>query len=223
MSPGQARGETFDARTDLFSLGLVLSEMLAGKPALTRPRPRCSSTRCSTGPRHLYGRWIRDVPKAVDAVVTHLLAKSPADRYQTATALLADLTDLLRRVVLARRPRQAPIGAPARHSGFGCSLAGPPLVGPPHAADRSRAWCRVTVKSWICQFCRSIVTSGARSRTVRTGASTFNQVLTAVRRRDWPESGTRRMRRGYGNAALAPVANNCSQRRPSEKSMAVSY
>jgi serine/threonine protein kinase/Flp pilus assembly protein TadD len=111
MSPEQARGETVDARTDLFSLGLVLYEMLAGKPALTGATAALLFDALLNRSPASLRQMDRDVPQAVDAVVTRLLAKSPADRYQTATALLADLTEARRGGAASpssrsRRPRE---------------------------------------------------------------------------------------------------------------------
>jgi len=79
MSPEQASGEAVDERGDLYSLGCVLYEMLAGEPPLTGPTPQAIvARRMAETPSPL--PLIRDtVPSALDAVVGKALAKSPAE------------------------------------------------------------------------------------------------------------------------------------------------
>ena len=86
MSPEQATGaQEVDARSDVYALGCVLYEMLAGEPPFTGPTPQAIMMRSlSEAPRPL--RQAREtVPAAVEQVVLTALAKSPADRYPTAT------------------------------------------------------------------------------------------------------------------------------------------
>ena len=84
MSPEQAAAQKdVDPRTDVYSLGCVLYEMLAGEPPYTGPNPQAILAKRLTEPiPHL--RTVRDVPVALERAVTKALARSPADRYATA-------------------------------------------------------------------------------------------------------------------------------------------
>jgi tRNA A-37 threonylcarbamoyl transferase component Bud32/TolB-like protein len=87
MSPEQALGDTaVDARSDIYALGCVLYEMLAGEPPFTGPTPQAITARRLTDPvRSL--RLVRDtVPDQLERAVMRALARVPADRFPTARA-----------------------------------------------------------------------------------------------------------------------------------------
>jgi serine/threonine-protein kinase len=85
MSPEQAAGEReLDARTDVYSLGSVLYEMLAGEPPFTGPSPQAVlAKRLSEPAPHV--RTTREVPVAIDRAISRALARAPVDRFATAT------------------------------------------------------------------------------------------------------------------------------------------
>ncbi|MCL2724655.1 MAG: serine/threonine protein kinase [Polyangiaceae bacterium] len=98
MSPEQILGDFVDGRSDLFSLGVVLYEMLAGSrpfDAASAPRPVQRIRR--DAPLPLSGR-VRSVPRSVERVVMHLLEKSPDDRYANAGIALDRLRAALRSI-----------------------------------------------------------------------------------------------------------------------------
>jgi serine/threonine protein kinase len=113
MSPEQARGKTLDPRTDIFSLGVVLYEML------TRRHPFIGETMSHTMVAILekepapLAQSVREVPVELERIVDKALAKKADDRYQNAAALLADLKQLERRLEFNAEPARAPQGGDA--------------------------------------------------------------------------------------------------------------
>ncbi len=92
MSPEQATGERMpDRRSDVYSLGAVLYEMLAGEPPVTGPTAQAVIAKLLTE-RPVRLRVVRDaVPKVVEAAVARALAKTPADRFAHAGEFAAAL------------------------------------------------------------------------------------------------------------------------------------
>jgi eukaryotic-like serine/threonine-protein kinase len=86
MSPEQASGNTqLDARTDVYSLGCVLYEMLAGEPPFTGPTAQAILAKRLMEPPLELWRVREAVPHAVSQAVRRALARIPADRFATAT------------------------------------------------------------------------------------------------------------------------------------------
>ena len=91
MSPEQATGATVDARTDLYALGCVWYEMLAGDPPFTgRPQYALLAAHATETPEPISKRRA-SVPVQLAALLMRCLEKTPADRPQSAAALLAEL------------------------------------------------------------------------------------------------------------------------------------
>jgi serine/threonine-protein kinase len=84
MSPEQVRGLSVDHRTDIFSFGCVLYEMLSGKRAFSRDTAADTmSAILHEDPPPLSGT-VRNIPSAIDGIVTRCLEKSPEDRLSSA-------------------------------------------------------------------------------------------------------------------------------------------
>jgi eukaryotic-like serine/threonine-protein kinase len=103
LSPEQARGETVDSRSDVYSTGCLLFELLTGRPPFVGDSP------VSVAYQHVREQAPRpssfdaDLPPEVDAIVMKALAKRVEDRYQSAAAMKEDVDRFL-----AGRPVQAP-------------------------------------------------------------------------------------------------------------------
>ena len=139
LSPEQARGETVDARSDLYSAGCVLYELLVGRPPFIGDSP------VSVAYQH-----VREIPQPpsqldpeltpeIDAVVLKALAKDPADRYQSAKEMKDDIARLLvGQQTAAQTTAVVPMAAGAMAANAydtPTHVAGPPTVIPPETPE----------------------------------------------------------------------------------------
>jgi serine/threonine protein kinase/tetratricopeptide (TPR) repeat protein len=114
MSPEQAQGETTDARTDIFSLGVVIYEMVAGRQPFTGPTESHVKVSIIDHEPTPLTKHSGDVPKQLERIVSKALAKDRTKRYQTITDLKLDLEQLREELLLSSvEPRETPtsIGA----------------------------------------------------------------------------------------------------------------
>jgi eukaryotic-like serine/threonine-protein kinase len=97
MSPEQARGRPLDQRSDVYSLGVCLHELLTGQ-LLFRQQDRLKALhQVRNTPVPPLRSVAREVPAALATIVDRALARDPAERYQSARALQADLAEFLHR------------------------------------------------------------------------------------------------------------------------------
>jgi serine/threonine protein kinase/Tol biopolymer transport system component len=98
MSPEQARGHEVDRRTDIFSLGVVVYEMVAGRlPFEGQTTSDVIAAILKQEPEPL-ARYSREVPEGLEWTVAKALAKDREERYQTVTEMLFDLKRLKQRL-----------------------------------------------------------------------------------------------------------------------------
>ena len=115
MSPEQAMGESrVDGRTDIYALGCVLYELLAGEPPFMAPTAQAMIARRLTEPVPPLTSQ-REVPPELEGVLHRALARSPADRYATAGDFARALTEL----PIQPHRVATPVPAPAAPAGLG--------------------------------------------------------------------------------------------------------
>ena len=91
FSPEQAQGAQPDPRSDLYSLGIVMYEMVAGHPPFTGDNPVSIAYKQVHDHPQPLNQIVSDIPRAYEAIVAKLLAKDPKVRYVNAEALRDDL------------------------------------------------------------------------------------------------------------------------------------
>src|ERR671936_2394712 len=96
LSPEQAKGAPVDQRSDLYSVGIVLYEMLTGKVPFTGDTPLEIAMKHLSAIPKPPSQVRHDVPHDLDLVVLRALAKDPDERYQTAEEMDADLARVAR-------------------------------------------------------------------------------------------------------------------------------
>ena len=128
MSPEQARGQDVDERTDIFSLGAMLYEMLAGQPAFHGETASDVLAAILTAQPKPLRQLAPEVPAKLERVVGRMMAKELQERYASLSELLAELTAVRKEWELdteTRRPRRR---NPRTESGKIKSLAVLPFV-----------------------------------------------------------------------------------------------
>ena len=109
LSPEQAMGEVADLRSDIYSTGCLLYEVITGKP------PFSGETPVSIAYQHVSGvvvppsSIVKDLPAGIDTLLSVALAKNPDDRYQSAGLMLDDLYKVQSGEVVTTKIAKAPV------------------------------------------------------------------------------------------------------------------
>ena len=89
ISPEQAQGKPVSFESDLYSLGTVLYELIAGKPPFIGDSPIATATKHLTDKPEKLSNYRKDIPKALENAILKLLEKRPSDRFKSAEDLRA--------------------------------------------------------------------------------------------------------------------------------------
>jgi TolB-like protein/predicted Ser/Thr protein kinase len=127
MSPEQSLGEKVDHRTDIFSLGIVLFEMLTGRLPFSGATPTALSLQIVQGTAPAPSSVNRALPPEVDVIVGRALAKHLPGRYESAATMAAELRSLaaildVRSEVSEASAARSSVSAPAARSVLGWLL-----------------------------------------------------------------------------------------------------
>ena len=137
LSPEQALGEVADLRSDIYSTGCLLYEVLTGKPPFTGETPVSIAYQHVSGTFIAPSKIVPELPAGIDTLLTVALAKNPDDRYQSAGLMLDALYKIAGGEVVTTKIAKAPmsrrkvlIGAISGVAGLGLLAAGLFLVKP---------------------------------------------------------------------------------------------
>jgi serine/threonine-protein kinase len=94
MSPEQVRGQQLDGRSDLFSLGVVLYELISGQRPFRGETVHHTMVAITDSEPSPIGHLVPRSPARFQEIISQVLAKNPDERYQTAGELISDLEEL---------------------------------------------------------------------------------------------------------------------------------
>jgi eukaryotic-like serine/threonine-protein kinase len=153
LSPEQARGERVDARSDLYSTGCLLYELLTGRPPFTGDSPVAIAYQHVRENPIPPSRVDPEIPAWADAIVLKAMAKDPADRYQSAGEMRNDIQRALSGMPVSA-PNRTNAYQGTRRMGPGTAVAGPTSAIPayrygpedqPPPRGRRRTWLWVVI------------------------------------------------------------------------------
>ena len=129
MSPEQVSGKKADARSDIFSLGVVLYEMLSGRPPFSSHDLESILQQVVNNAPPLPSSFNPELPHCFDRLVAKAMAKDPDKRYQTASEMAVDLRKCRRVLKDTQKKQNADTPPPL--------VAPKPVVAPPGSGDET--------------------------------------------------------------------------------------
>jgi eukaryotic-like serine/threonine-protein kinase len=141
LSPEQARGERVDARSDLYSTGCLLYELLTGRPPFTGDSPVAIAYQHVRENPIPPSRIDPEIPAWADSIVLKAMAKDPAERYQSAAEMRTDIQRALSGVPVAAPPQATEMYSPGtQRMGPNTMMAGAGPTGAisPYGPDEDR-------------------------------------------------------------------------------------
>lgn len=96
IAPEQAKGEPTDERADIYSMGVVLYEMLAGKVPFDSENAVSIALMQVQANAEKLTQINPNIPKGLEQICIHAMQKNPDDRYQTATEMLLDIEEIIK-------------------------------------------------------------------------------------------------------------------------------
>jgi serine/threonine-protein kinase len=142
MSPEQAEGKVVDARSDMFSFGVVLYEMITGHRAFRGESPLSTLSAILRDDTAPMADFTADVPPALEQIVKRCLAKNPNDRWQSMAEVRKALLQLKEGPSIAALPAQVPPAAPP-----------PQAPAKPQSPDRRRSRRKLAVLGGALACC----------------------------------------------------------------------
>lgn len=153
LSPEQARGESVDARSDIYSTGCVLYELLTSNPPFNGESPVSIAYQHVNELPKVPSSIDPSIPTTLDAITMTALTKSPASRYQTAAEMRFDIERAIAGLPIASRPSNAPA------ADLGSTTVLPLTEVAPSAAAVATATKPNSKKKWISVSIAAVVSA----------------------------------------------------------------